>query len=321
LDLLNQFVEGAHKTTSVITPVFRFMKIKLCIAFFASFLVAVCANEKTAASADYEIKLVREGAVGSSFRVNATGSSEEAVETTVDGQTTPVKSEKYSVEIVVVCEVLAKATPEHGAKNKLIVEKMNMTQQDQTEKLLEAGTEVIEERISGATQFSVGGKPVAEKVAKAFAAVGFSMKDFGSANDDDIFGTKGRKKVGDSWPINSTAAANDFSKDVFPVKPENISGSTAVKELVTVGNQKCLVISATMAMRDLLPPAPQGLEAQPGEANAVFSGIFPVDVTKIYTQETGSLDLKVVYSGSQAGKKVLVQLTHKASYTSKFSAR
>lgn len=303
------------------------------LLFVIAFVLAGCASEQKAGSAgaavssgqvpeapDYVIQLVRKSTVGEHYRVVASGKDEQSLLMSIDGQDMPRKEEVVTVELIANCEVLALTPSGREMKTKFTVVKATRSGHGQLQEFLGAGTEVIAERVGDKTQFSVAGRPVDPAIGSALDTAGVDMSSDDSATDDDIFGTKMRKRVGDSWPINATAAAADLAKMEIMADPSKISGSTTLTEVVKQGTQDLLKISGSLAMQGVALPCPPGFAVQSSEMSADYSGLFPVDLTKAMVHGSMGMQMKVVISGVEDGKQVLMTMTKKRMHQAEFSS-
>ncbi|NVN93077.1 MAG: hypothetical protein HXX11_21120 [Desulfuromonadales bacterium] len=143
--------------------------------------------------------------------------------------------------------------------------------------MLAKGTQVIAQQRDGKVEFVIDGKVVSKETAEILCHL-ISLHP-SQASDDDVFGTKERKTVGDSWAVNSVKGAVDLSSRGIIVDAKDIKGSTQLEKVVEVGGTKCLQISAKMEMSNISPSLPKGMSVMQSNASATFSGEFPVDVS------------------------------------------
>lgn len=283
------------------------------------------ATPRTAATAPstsgYVIQLTRKATVGDHYHVDATGSGEQRMSMSTDGQAMPPMDQSFTVNFSASGEVLALTPSGKETKTKFKIEKATLTAQGQTNDLFPAGTEMIAESNGGETQFLVGDSPVSPQITQALITAGVAMSSDENANDDQIFGTKDRKKAGDSWPINAAAAIPDLKKTGLIVEADNLSGKTTLNEVIKTGAQESLRISGTMTMHGITPPAPEGFTVDSFNFEASFGGIFPVELAQRPSQTSSTFEFKMVLSGTNEGKKITQTVTNKRSFTIKFSSK
>jgi hypothetical protein len=289
-------------------------------ALLATLIISAFAT-CVATAADYEIRFQRPVAVGDTYHATGTGSDEQSMLASIDGQPVQNRAEKYSVEYAADYEVLALTTTGRAAKAKLTIAKLIRTSGGESTELLPAGTVVTAEHVGRRTAFKQGDHAVAPLVSAALATLGVTMASDQQANDDQVFGTTGRKQVGDSWPINAELAAADLVKMGIPVTAANLSGQTTLAEVVSQDGGPVLRLTATMDIKGANPPLPPGLEVQSSVFTTAMSGLFPVDATKPVQQEGTSMVMEVKAGGTNNGRTMEMTMTKKTtretSYTRK----
>lgn len=275
-----------------------------------------CGLLATATAQDYEIKLVRTVKVGDKYGVVATGTAEQHVTMTVSGQPAPPRDQVMSASLTAKAEVLAVTAGGREAKSRFTITKLTRTSGPQTDEPLPAGTVVVAERTGTKTEFKVGDAPVAPEVGKVLGLL-ISLESDQGANDDVVFGSKARRKVGDSWPIDSSAAAADAAtKGGMKIDPANITGTTTLAEAQKDG----LKITAAMTMKEVGIPLPPGMTVTASAFTADFSGIFPVDTSKRAVHNAFSMNGKVECAGKAGDKELTMVMTMKQARDVTFTA-
>ena len=290
-----------------------------CISL-VSLLLAGLSNSAVGAQ-DYSIQLVRKATVGEHYGIVANGSQEQLINLSVSGEAMPPQAETTKVSITAAGEVLALTPAGREKKARFVIEKAVVAEAGPWTQLLPPGTEVVAEQSDAKTEYLVGGVPATSEVAKALDIAGIELTGDDSVNDEQIFGTKERKRAGEAWPIDSTAAAAGLAKKSVMVEPGNITGTSTLAEIVKAGNQDALRITGTMAMKHVTMPLPPGLAVQSGEFHATFSGIFPVDPTKRVNHSGMVMDGKFVCGGKSGDNEMAMTITMKQSKDTTFSAK
>ena len=263
-------------------------------------LIAIMAASSFVALAgeDYTILLTRPEKVGDKMNISATGESSNTQTVTAGGQVVKNLKNEYSVALEGVVTVLKVDTLKRSVESNLEVSKLTKTDKatGKTVELLSKGT-VVHARANGKKdEFLVDGKPLPPETQAALNMfIKFPKND---ATDNDVFGTKEKKKVGDSWPINKKRIAQDLTKEKINVKPEDVSGKTTLEKVVEVDGEKCLVLSAWMKIENVKFAAFPGMKVKKGDMKADFSGNFPVDPAKQPKTE----DSKKIFSIEMEGK-------------------
>lgn len=261
----------------------------------------------------YPIVLSRKATVGERYHVVAKGSDEQRMEMIVDGETLPANGEATEVEVRAEAEVLALTPSGFESKTSLVIESATVTQAGKSVALLPPGTTVVAERVAGKTRYLVAGVADA-RIDRLLSTAGVASFSDDADNDDVIYGSKTPRKVGESWPINSAAAAASLAAQGVPATPENLTGTTTLVELVEAGGSPALRISGSTSVDGITPPAPPGLSIQSSNFFAIYSGIFPVNPVERVRQEQMSIQLRVVAVGTNAGKTATVTMTRKESH-------
>lgn len=94
--------------------------------------------------------------------------------------------------------------------------------------------------------------------------------------DDDVFGTREKKKVGDRWPINATVAATALESD-FKITTEshNIKGFVALDGAARNSENDYLIVSGELEIDEFSVPVPDGMKMEEGQFAVAFTGSFP----------------------------------------------
>lgn len=228
---------------------------------------------------DYEIRLTRPDKVGEKSEVIISGEMSEQMTMTSQGKILQEKKSSLSATFQGTTTVLKVDDLQRATELKLLVSKCHkkMDGNAAEEEVLAKGTQIVVRRRDSDMEFLIDGKVVSKDIAKVLGLF-FSLPR-SQVTDDDIFGTKERKKVGDSWAVNSKLAAKDGASAGIKVDAENITGSTKIEEVVVVSGKKCLRLSGKMELSNVAPPLPAGMAVEKSNMSVSFSGVFPVDTS------------------------------------------
>ncbi len=258
-----------------------------------SLLVACFGLLATASAQDFEVRLVRPAVVGERYGMVSIGSQEQRITTTINGQGRPPRDEAMTVTLAAKAEVLAVTKNGREAKTRFTVTTLTKAMGSQVTDLLPAGTVVVAEESATKTEFQVAGAPAMADMAEALALV-ISLDSDQSTNDDDVMGTKERKKVGDAWAIDSKLGAAEFAaKGGLKVDPAKFTGTSNLVEVLPTGMR----VTTAMAIRDVGFPLPAGLAITSSAFRAAFSRILPLDTTKRAIHHGMSMDGTVECAG------------------------
>ncbi len=287
-----------------------------CVALVA----ALASAGVLSAQADYEIKFGRKSHVGDRFRVVSKGVDEQMVRMQFNGKDMPARRDGYEFELVADVEVLA--VSDHGRENKaqLTVGKITRTLSNQTGEILPAGTVVLAERVNGKMKYTAGETPVVPMVAKVLDIAGFLSPGERDSDDEDdnVLGSGTRRKPGETWSINSEAAAASLAKRGIQTDASHIRGTVTLHEVTQEAGVPVLRLSSQFQVNDLKPPLPPGVEVDNCEVVATNAGLLPVDVTKGRLQDEMSLSMSVSAHGLKDGNSLSMKMTKKTSRENKF---
>ena len=246
---------------------------------------------------DYEIRLTRPDKVGEKSEVIVSGEMSEQMTMTSQGKILQEKKSSLSATFQGTTTVLKVDDLQRATELKLLVSKCHkkMDGNDTEEEVLAKGTQVVVRRRDSKTEFLIDGKVVPKDVAEVLGL--FFSLPHSKVTDDDIFGTKERKKVGDSWAMNSKLAAKDSALQGVKVDVENITGSTKIEEVVVVGGKKCLRLSGKMEISKFAPPLPAGMAVEKSKMSVSASGVFPVDTSIGALSDKTTMTIEVVAKG------------------------
>jgi hypothetical protein len=286
-------------------------------SFLALLLVCTGAFAADDAPKDeaYEIKLARPFKVGMKYSLTADGALVRNVKVTRGGETHDQPEDGYGVRLEGTVEVLALDDTGEEAKISCTVDKCaRITSEGETE-LLPKGNVFVAEGKGKDTKFSLeGGAELPKEAAEALELV-ISLDTNDKLNDDDLLGTKEKKKVGESWPVTPEAIAKDSERVGVVVKPEDVEGSFRLDGVEKVGEVECLKMSGNLRVKKLLTKAdateddglPEGFVVDKGSMEAKYTGLFPVDASVGSLAETASVSFVTFIKGGTAGDEVAIE--------------
>lgn len=263
--------------------------------------VMVCAVVLLTAShvfaQNYEIRLTRDVRAGEKYELAASGSLSEQMTMLAQGQVLHKDTTSITAKLEGTVTVLEVDELKRERKLSLVVSRCLMSTNGSTveKEVLAKDTQVVAQLRDGQMEFLIDGKVVSKDIAKMLGLL-ISLPT-SQTTDDDIFGTKERKKVGDSWAVNSSKGAADLSFEGIKVNADDIKGSTKIDKLLVVGGTNCLQLSSRMEISNILPPLPEGLTVTESNMSATFTGEFPVDVSMRQMSEGITMSMVLVAKG------------------------
>ncbi len=251
-----------------------------------------------AAAGDYEIRLHRPVRVGEKFHVLSTGSNAEKTVITVGGNLFRDDRENYEAAFESVVKVLATDRNGLPTKESITVLRCEKKEAFDRKSLLPKGTVVVASLKDNEEVFEIDDKPVSREVHDLLSF--FVTLSKGKATDDEIFGTRQRKQVGESWNINAELAAQDLEDLHLGVRKENIVGKTTLEKVVKAGETDCLLVSAEVTVGKLIPPLPEGLSMERSLLRANMSAKLPVDTAAQSREDTMEVSFTFAARGKPA---------------------
>jgi hypothetical protein len=259
-----------------------------------------------AAAADYVIQLNRPMKAGAEFHISAVGKETTKESRTTDGKAMPDDVSERSIALDGTMKVLE--VYKNGQPSKVIVtvEKC-LIRLGADEKPLAKGTVITGTAKDGKDVFEVGGKTV--NLNEILGLVIDLGK--GGASNDEVFGTKDRKKVGDSWAMNSVLAASEAKKAGFNATQDNIKGTASLEKVVKVGETECLQLKHEMSVTGFSVPLPPTMKLEKGTVSMKMGGLYPVDTSKGPLEESTKMTMILAIKGKPKadGPEVATEMT------------
>ena len=209
-----------------------------------------------------------------------TASGSKSIQTTVSSQgKIQEQGASFKVQLEGTVTVLEIDNLKRPIKTSLLVSKFigTMNGEVNEREILSKDTRIIAQLRNGKQEFLINGNVASSEITEILCLL--MALPTTQATDDDIFGTKERKKIGDSWALDSAKGAIDCAAKGMTVTAENIKGSTKIEKMVGVDGTKCLQINANIEMNNCVPPLPAGMTIKGSNMSATFSGEFPIDVS------------------------------------------
>ncbi len=226
------------------------------------------------------------------------------------------------VELDAVAEVLAVDSKQQGTRMAYTIARAQQNENAQTTEILARGRVVVVEHRDGRTQFTVDGEKPPRTIEEALGIV-ISAHEPNSATDDEIFGTRERKRIGDEWGINAEAAAKDFTSRGVKIEPQNIQGATKLVAAKTHEGTKVLELQGKIRIGNLTLPMPPGAQIDRSHVEALFWGLFPQD-PKATRRVAESMLLKTGFAvrmqKPDTGEEVLIEALVEQGHQAKFGA-
>lgn len=242
--------------------------------FWAGVLLAMLPL-MTLQAEDYAIRLEPPAKKGDKFQVVGKLNDVNKLQLLVDGKVVKEDAGSEVWEIDAKVEVLEADARELATKLKIDIKKLKLSRKGMSKDVFVAGTVVMAGLVDGAKTYTVEGEDVEPAVAKALQEL-VTLNDAKEPTDDVVFGTKERKKVGDTWPLDTEAARKALTQKNVEVATEDVTGGSKLEEIVTVDGQKCLKVTGHVDIKKMVPKLPPGLKLNASTVEVKTSGIYAV---------------------------------------------
>ncbi|MFQ5732288.1 MAG: hypothetical protein ACE5KM_10075, partial [Planctomycetaceae bacterium] len=267
--------------------------IRLLVPIFVASLLPL----DGASAKDYQIKFSRPDKAGKKYRIKTEITKKQSVTVSKDGNVIQKKVENVKATLQAV--VLIDKVDKDGAPLKLTItiEKFG---DDKGDTLLKTGTVVTAQSLEGKTIYRIGEEALDKKPRDILSDI-IKTKTRNSLKDDDVFGSKQRRKVGESWSMNTAAAIKDFK--AMKMEIEGVSGTVKLEGVETHGGHKCLRVSMKIDIKKVktLPDTEafekQGLKLESGSLKMTTGGLLPVDVKLDSPKRTMSMTMNMKIVG------------------------
>ena len=267
----------------------------------------------------YEIVLFRAAKVGDSHRIVASGYESEKSLVSAGGQVVQQESKEVTVELTARVTVLAVNNLGQPTQAKLLVEKSVGTVGTESRPIVEPNTELIVSMRDNQEVSLANGTPISDEAVKMIS-IAFSLPR-SRQTDDEIFGSKQKRKVGDIWEANSQLAAASLGDTGMVLTSDKVKGGATLKAVVKCGQQDCLDMNAWVEVNAAGVQLPGGFTVNSGAIQAKFAGIFPTDRTRARVEEKAEMTLSLKASGKPepAGPEVSLDIDLVKRSSAKFT--
>jgi hypothetical protein len=190
----------------------------------------------------------------------------------------------YEVNFQGTAAVLEIDGKEAAIKIAFTVERFTATRDGRTVDLLSPGSVIIADD-RAQQPISLKGGTMDDNVREAFLMV-HSVHKEGAATDDDIFGTKERKSIGDTWSINVARAFDSLKDDGIIVPPGHLSGRVTLLAKEKVGGIDCLSLRGELVADGIFSTRlPRDVTVDESKVQATFDGCYPIEESGLSFKE------------------------------------
>ena len=246
------------------------------------------------AQPDYEIKLARPGKKGDRYRIEASGEQLRQVALRSGGQTIPGSSEGFKVELAGEATVLEADAQGNVTRAQVRVSTLARVVGLRRDEMLDAGTLVTESRAGARQRFQIDGRDTTPLIKDLLEVVLSETSDPNAPSDDELMGTRERKKVGERWTVDRERLAGFLSQDKdinLDVKPSDVEGGGTLTAIERIDGLECLRVDVAFRFTGtprVGPGAPPGAAASIG---VTISSLLPVDTARDALAESAQLSM------------------------------
>ena len=238
-------------------------------------LALFCATSAVAAES-YEIHIERPSKVGEKLDINASGTEKRQSVVTVSGRRVNQEVQTLEGSLDARVTVLA-VTNGQPSKVRIEVRSMSVKKNGKDTPALPKGAVVTGSRDDQGQELYEIEKGDLSEPAHDVLKLLVALADGNDVNDGDIIDAKGKKQIGDTWPINSQAAAKDISEGVLKIDPKSVKGQTTFDAVETVEGEECTRISSKMAGKVGKGKLPNGAQLQAAQFDGKLVLWVPTD--------------------------------------------
>jgi hypothetical protein len=245
------------------------------LSLLATMMFLVQGSPAAPHAEDYAVQLDRPAVVGEQYL--ATGSVQHLhTFVLITGESEKHTEERSTLRYELAVRVLEVGPTRHARRAVLTVHRFTREAGGVTTDVFAAGT-TIDARLDGGKRvFEVGGKSVEDRVRQALIeAVDLSPEHL--PTDDEVLGSRQRRSIGESWPVNSAAMTRKHAN--VPLDPQTVAGRVTLVARREVGQIPCLEYHYKVEARAAVPTevVPPGFDMKMSQVTVEGSTFVPLD--------------------------------------------
>jgi hypothetical protein len=238
---------------------------------------------------DYEIRLQRPKTAGQTYRVSVSGSEQNRMTMDINSKTEQKESENKAIDfesIVTILEIGKQGAP---VKESHKIVKCERLENDSRLALVPPGTVVTAFLADKKQQFTIEGTEVSPEAKEVLDMV-ITLDDV-DYSEDEAFGTKERKKIGDSWPINIKLAMEELRSSGLDFTKGDFSGKVT---LAGIGGQDAtpyLILNGEIVVNQIDIPVGPEVYTDKSHGRFTFAAKYPLDHTMGVLEEISNFSI------------------------------
>lgn len=264
---------------------------------------------------DFTILLTRPSISGQRYQLSAQAVKSRHVVTKKDGEVVREQQSRTSVELEAEVTVMRLSAKGRVSQNLLVIDRCVRTEGDSRRELLNKGDVLIVSNLDGKPTFRLKGGVLTTSVTEALELI-FGVKNR-AVSDDELFGSRKRRKLGETWPVNVAAVARSLKSEGIDVTTQQVSGQIQLARRLMYADVDSLHVAGRMkidgaSFRSAVLP---GYELASSSASGTFSGIFPINLAQGKLADTKTFQIEIVMRGETGiakGHEITVRLEKKS---------
>jgi hypothetical protein len=255
---------------------------------------------------EYEVRIHRPDRAGMKFDVSITSAIKREMITTMEGRPTREPESVMAMELKAVAEIVEVDEQGRDLKVTYLIERCVKVEEDKEEEILPKGALLTTTLGPDGkrTVYTVKEGKLTDAQTEALDLVA-DLPAKEAALADDLYGVKGRQKIGATWEVSSAAMAEDLKRNDYQAKPDAITGSVKLEGLEKANGIQCLHLKGEMKVNRAKFKAPDEANARMAIRNVTiesnFSWLLPVDVSLNHVAANGTVTSTYVMAGQAAG--------------------
>lgn len=243
-------------------------------------VVLAAAAVADAGEQDYQIRFHRPAKVGEVFNYACSAAIRQQATATVSGQERKPSEQTLLYEIEAKCKAIRVDAQGNPVQASYAIERFVKTDMDRDEEILAKGTRVIAEADLKGTKFSLLEGKLSQEQQDALEIV--IQLDPEGHLDDVIYGTRERKKIGDSWPVNVREYVASMKRRDATCREEDVKATVKLTGVEEIGGIRYLKLEVDSKVADYKPSRersklPASLQFKSASIDAKHTMMLPVD--------------------------------------------
>ena len=248
------------------------------------------------AQQDYEIRLDRPLKPGDQFKISATGRKRQDIRISTANEPLHEKNDDFTIEYAARRKVFAVDEIGRAIKVSDTVQQLSLVRSGNRTEFLKPGTKVLGYVEGMKKVFEIDGRRADEETESVLELV-IDITAGGPGNDE-VFGSRTRKKVGEAWKMNSVAAIAELGRR--NIEGQAIEGDVTLESVThePIGDVLRVVCHFKGNARPISMP---GITSSSGPFQGTWSTKVPVNPALTSTEDSMAINLQFQGKGGVPG--------------------